>query len=300
MTAITLTGLRADNPLAFLAALGTLRVLTLSRPDDPPRMGWTMHAGAWRPVLECADSALADRAALVALLQRTLESHCHAEPFSFADNTCTKPDVFRAFVHSAAQDCTSADRRNADYAAAFGCECLTDNQGRVADTALRTMSGAGHQHFLKFMTQLCESTGPAHLDEALFGPWCWQDPPPSMRWDPLDDRRYALRWRNPTRDKITTVRGANRLAIEALPLFTTAPVGGSLETVAFSGKQWTWPVWSCSLPLQVVASTLALPELQQRPLQWPTLHARGIDAVFCSTRLTIGQYRNFSPARFVE
>ncbi len=300
MSTITLTGLRADNPLAFLAALGTLRVLTLAHPDDPPRMGWTTHAGAWRPVLQSSDSALADRAALIDRLHQVLASKCHTKPFSFADNTCTTPDIFRSFVCAAVADCTQSDRRNADYAAAFGCECLTDSQGRVADTALRTMSGAGHQHFLKFMTQLCESTEATQLDETLFGPWRWQDPQPSMRWDPLDDRRYALRWRNPTRDKITTVRGANRLAVEALPLFTTAPVGGRLETIAFSDKEWTWPVWSCSIPLPVIASTLSLPELQQRPLPWTALRARGIHGAFCSTRLTVGQYRNFSPARAVE
>lgn len=298
MTKITLTGLRADNPLAFLAALGTLRVLTLAEPDDPPRMGWTMHGGAWRPVL--AWSRTGDPDTLVTELARALTRKGGRAAFDFADDTCTKPDIFRTFVQQAACDATLSDRRMADFAAAFGCEVFLDDQGRVCDTALRTMSGAGNQHFLAFMRTLCENTEETHLREALFGPWRYQDPPPSMRWDPVDDRRYALRWRNPSREKITTVRGANRLAIEALPLFVVVPDIGGVETVAFDRKTWTWPVWEPYIPLEPVASLLAMVHSNAFGGERVKREERGIVAMFSAERVSVGKYRNFSPARAVE
>jgi hypothetical protein len=41
---LTLEGLACDNPLAVLAALGTLRVLGLSRPEWRPRLLWQKPA----------------------------------------------------------------------------------------------------------------------------------------------------------------------------------------------------------------------------------------------------------------
>ena len=46
---ILLKGLDGSNPLAFLAALGTLRTLTVALPDETVRMSWEQADGAWRP-----------------------------------------------------------------------------------------------------------------------------------------------------------------------------------------------------------------------------------------------------------
>jgi len=294
---VTLTGLRGDNPLAFLAAVGALRVLTLDRPDDPPRMSWTIERGAWRPVLHDLDGV--DAQSLPEKIEAVMGEVCGPEPFQFAKNTSVAPEELAPFVRDAANRAAPGDRRCADFAAAFGCEALTDRQGKVQDTALRTMSGAGHQHFVEFMRTLCEQTNVEHLREALFGPWRRQDEPPSMRWDPIDDRRYALRWKNPSAEQIRTVRGANRLAVEALPLFTTAPASGELRTTGFQRKIWTWPIWDAPAGVRAVRSLLTLAGLHADPPDRRRLRAMGVADVYRSTRITVGKYRNFSPARSV-
>src|SRR5207245_1071530 len=48
-----LTGLDGSNLLAYLAALGTLRVLTMAERDSSPRMSW-VDPGCWTPVLHDA------------------------------------------------------------------------------------------------------------------------------------------------------------------------------------------------------------------------------------------------------
>jgi hypothetical protein len=163
------------------------------------------------------------------------------------------------------------------------------------------MSGAGHQHFLGFMQQLAHATDLGNLREALFNVWRYRDDKPSLRWDPNDDRRYALRWDNPSGDSIKTVRGANRLAIEALPLLPAVPVGKRAETTGFTqergrGVLWTWPIWHPPLSLDVVRSLLALREIQRETPDRGLLSRMGISEVFRCQRITQGKYRNLTPA----
>ena len=121
-----------------------------------------------------------------------------------------------------------------------------------------------------------------------------------MRWDPNEFRPHALRAGDPAKDnKRNNVRGANRLAIEALPLFPTVPQRAVLRTVAFGDKdaraEVTWPIWLDPLSLNVVASLLAFEDVQEA--DHSTLARRGVAQVFRAKRFTDGQYRNFSPAR---
>ena len=174
----------------------------------------------------------------------------------------------------------------------------------MQDTDLRTMSGAGHQHFIKFMREIINNTTSQHLHETLFQNWKYGDEGRGMnlRWDPIDDRRYAMRWKNPSSDPAATMRGANRLAIEAMPLFPTAPMGAELQTTGFRSKRgcfWSWPVWDCELELPVIQSLLQLAMLTDLDLreQMPEARHAGIAAVFKSQRITIGKFRNFTPAK---
>lgn len=49
------------------------------------------------------------------------------------------------------------------------------------DTTARTLSGAGHQHFIEFMGELVRITEPKHLDAALFETWTYGDERPDAR-----------------------------------------------------------------------------------------------------------------------
>jgi hypothetical protein len=122
-----------------------------------------------------------------------------------------------------------------------------------------------------------------------------------LRWDPADYRPHALRAEDPSGDPIRTMRGANRLAVEALPLFPTAPAERYLRTAGFAAREGameiTWPVWSDSLDLDTVRSLLTLDDLQKG--EATALRRRGIEQAFRATRFTEGKFRNFSPAKAV-
>ena len=96
------------------------------------------------------------------------------------------------------------------------------------------------------------------------------------------------------------MRGANRLAVEALPLFPTVPVGRRLETTGFTrhdkAVHLAWPIWEPALPVEVIRSLLALGDVQAPEPDRTTLRARGIAEVYRSRRISNDRYRNFTPA----
>lgn len=301
---VLLSGIDGANPLGFLAALGALRTLS-SDPADV-RLFWRKHANAWRPVLT-TDGAI-EQEELVGHLHAKLAMSIPVDVFALGDNPSVPLDVFRPYAQASAEAALNGDRTRADFAAAFAGEHPVDKDGKVPDTALRTMSGAGHQHFLKFMRNFIEQVRPEHLQKTLFDPWCYDDPVQNMtlRWDPSDDSRYALRWSDPSGDpdrkSIGSMWGANRLAIEALPLFPTLPTHRQLETVGFHTQgarktHWTWPIWGAPAGVDTVRSLLDMADVHRsnRPGVPPTgLGARGIVEVYRSRRLTTGKFRNFT------
>jgi len=130
-----------------------------------------------------------------------------------------------------------------------------------------------------------------------------------VRWDPREDVRYALRWRDPSgenalRSQAGSMLGANRLAIEGLALFPSVPVAGRLETTGFRGRRsrdtfFTWPIWEAATSVDGVRSILALAELQDERPDRGKLARLGVAEVYRSQRITVGKYRNFTPAQAV-
>lgn len=309
---LVLTGLDGSNPLAFLAAIGTLRALTLASAHDSVRMGWRQSGGAWRPVVVAGEDM--DEELLLNRLCDHLNVMRDHPALTRWNNLGVRPEEFRAYALDAFGRATMADRIWADFAAGFGCEAATTRDSKkgvvVEDTALRTMSGAGHQDFLGFMRSIIASTSRELVRKALFSEWLYDDPVTNstLRWDPADDVRHALQWRNPSGDPARktngTVLGANRVAIEGLPAFPTAPVGSRLETTAFTGSGrrgtfLTWPIWGPGIGLDTCRSLLALEELQSEVRNPELLRALGVVAVYRSQRITEGKYRSFTPARAI-
>ena len=296
---LALTGLDGSNPLGFLAAVGTLRIAAHANPVVDRRMEWRAHHGTWVPVLSSSGAPSAE--ALLELLARALRRHSTPE-FDFARNLNINPEAFSAVARNAQLEATLQNRRYADFVASYGCELFaTSDRKSIQDTALRTMNGAGHQHFLGTMSELVGKTTEDHLRRSLFETWDYSDDKLGLRWDPEEDRRHALRWDNPSGDTIKTMRGANRLAVEALPLFPTTPSDQRLRTTGFSrqGKavSLTWPIWEGALSADVVRSLLALSEIQKPDPNRQSLAAMGILEVFRSQRITVRKYRNFTRAR---
>lgn len=286
-----------------MAALGTFRTLAGLPAAADLWIKWIPMGSSYAPVLR--GPMLTDRDAVLIKLHAALAAFAGHYSITIDKDLKIACDAFRSLANRAATDFLSgSDTLAAGMTAAFGCDAIGNDDGQIEDTAFRTMSGAGHQHFLNFMDVLAKETTLDHLREALWGPWLYRDPSPVMRWDSEDDRRYALRWDEPAKDPVRTVRGANRLAIAALPFFPVVPVSGSaVATTGFSGRGSrdtfiVWPIWTGWLNLDSVRSVLSLRELQERT-ESSTLAVRnrGVCAVFRSQRINpTSKYRNFTPA----
>lgn len=288
------------NLLGFLCSLGALATLSRAWPEQDVRLSWRFASVGWRPVFHA--SGQADDHELVTALDGELSRRAY-EFTGLGHDLPVEAGIFAEEARKAADGATPKNRRYADFVVSFGCEAITDAKGRIQDTALRTMSGAGHQHFLDFMRKLAQETTREQLHSALFEAWRYEEGGPSMRWDPVDDRRYAYRADDPaasSRFPIKTVRGANRLAIEALPFFPSVPRGRRLETACFPASDGRravrWPIWMMALTLATVRSLLLHPELASTPPPPDRLGLLGVVEVFRSRRITQGQFRNFTPA----
>ncbi|MDW8352021.1 MAG: hypothetical protein RML99_08930 [Anaerolineae bacterium] len=306
---LTLTGPNGANPLGFLCALGTLRTLSHAWPSSEVKMKWKQCGAAWRPILraEHADLDGKDEAGqkdvIVNAIFKELGNVQGHPAFRWDDTHNIPPQDYRDYSIQARDLFFNGNHRPAEWAAALACDAIVSDDA-VNDTAFRTMSGQGHQHFLKQMRSLQERLQPGHIDEALFG-WKYQDKRLNLRFDPSEDRRHALQWKNPEKDTILTVWGANRLAAEGLPLFPVFPAkGNKLKTVGFrgSGKDdafWTWPLWDAFLSISVVRTILALPALQAERPPRAELSPLGIIEVYRSQRINVGRYRAFAIAQAV-
>ncbi|MCA9185426.1 MAG: hypothetical protein R3E01_06925 [Pirellulaceae bacterium] len=329
-TSLVLSGLDGSNPLAFLAALGTARVLSMVYSVESIRLGWQLAAGTWRPVISFADltsvgddrvngdSKFDEFELEPATLCETMADWLSSPPQlsllesqDLGDNLTISPEAFRTLASEQLDRACEGDASSniaLAFLAAFGTDAVhqphSKDRSLMQDTALRTMSGAGHQHFIKFMREIIANTTSTHLYSSLFQRWTYEDDGRGMnlRWDPIDDRRYALRWKNPSSDPPTTMRGANRLAIEALPLFPTAPIGNSLQTTGFrsaNGTFFCWPIWDSELTLPVVQFLLQRTQSETGDNASAERRAFGICAKYRSQRITIGKFRNFTPGTSV-
>jgi hypothetical protein len=286
--------------------------------------GWTDAEG-----LDCLQPASQlTRAEVVEELHAALHGRHQDPEFTLADNgeepkeIKLSPTDFAAVARASLRSVVrSGDRTWADFCVAYG----TDAYGSaplIRETDLHFTSG--QQSFMGTIRALAGdpprpapkkgkqnanatsvdtgATTSAQLEHALFEPWSYSDPRPSLRWDPIDDRRYALRAFDPTNaavSPILTVRGANRLAIEALPWLPTFPCDGGARTRGFTRRNrvvdFTWPIWHYQLSADTVRSLLGLGELYADAPPRGSLVARGIAEVFRCRRIG-GYYRNFSPA----
>jgi hypothetical protein len=307
---LLLAGLDGGNPLAFLAALGTLEGLSRQSASTTPRMAWRVSGMGWSPVLMAGtldeDGLVNELVSAIKQLSSLLDRILPGEK-----DLGIPADAFRGYAEKAFHD-TEA-RYATDWIAAIGCDAVLDETRKtptIQDTALRTMSGSGHQHFLEFGRNLLTEAqkDPALLRKALFAPWQYDDPVKNLtlRLDPVDDSRYALQWQNPSTDgsraRTGSVLGANALAFLGLSVLPTAPRQGRLETTGFKGRRasdtyWTWPIWDEGVGMDAVRSLLQLPQLQKERPAPRALKTMGVAAVFRSQRLTVGKYRNFSPAK---
>jgi hypothetical protein len=306
MSAIILRGINGANPLGYLAALGTLRLL-----GETARLHWVREE-VWRPVIEVQGDAGETEICELLLAAKTAPADLFVS--SLGKNITVERTVYETFVKQAHDGASAGDRRLADFAAAFGNEvCDDEKKNRIEYTPLCFITGSGHQDFLETMRTLKKQISAKQLHATLFEPWQYADKGLSMRWDPGDAKEYALRWSDPGPEGAWTVWGANLLAVEALPLFpsypTSYPKGRKLQTTGFRPirrggnrtHEYSWPIWTCALGGDAVGTLVGMRELQEDQPDTTRLGAMGIAAVYRAQRVRIGAGANFKvsfrPAR---
>jgi CRISPR-associated endonuclease/helicase Cas3 len=219
---------------------------------------------------------------------------------------CTS-DEYREYATTFLEDSGVAGRAPLDLLAAFASDASLEKSGRVAATPFCFITGSGHQCFLDTVRQLMKEVTAERVRSVLFDPWTYSDEKLSLRWDPIEDRRYALMDRNPTAsdNKSRTVWMGNLLAYRALALFTSAPGRRGLETTGWSGSGefFTWPIWEHPTGPDTIRSQMLLPDLGAEIPDRSVLRALGLMTIFRCRRIKVGSGANFkinfSPARGV-
>lgn len=201
------------------------------------------------------------------------------------------PDELREMEIKVADVCSARDRLVADLLAAFGSE-VCEKYDFIEYTPFCFVTGSGHQFFLETIQKLMSVVTTQHLHKTLFSAWAYDDTLFSLRWDPLDDRRYALMGDDPTAqgNEARTMWAANLLGYRALSLLPSYATDKGLRTTGFDsvGEVFTWPLWDAPICLDLLRSLLAWKSLGDRPLDRKKLGAIGVSEVYESQRIRVG------------
>jgi len=298
---LELKGLDGANPLGFLTALGVLAVSV--RVFSKARLSWRSISGALRPILwNCGE----DESVFVTQLHQEL-ARMPMTAFEIDKKLPFEADVFALALRDAQHSCTQNDRRAADLLVAFGSEVIQE-KGIFESTDFRMVrSGDSDGKGLSaYALIIREKTDIDSLQRALFEIWDYRDKGFNLRWDPLEDQRYALRWHDPSNQSNKkhgpqTMQGANALAVEALALFPALSNKNKLMTTGFFEHDrrsfFTWPIWDSPLEIDIVRSLISLSELHCQIPPRNKLAQRGIIEVYRCERVAPNQYyKNFAPS----
>lgn len=301
---LILNGLDGSNPLAFLAAIGTLRILTLvSETADSPdwlgtevTMNWVPNGVAWRPVLHTSALRSPTPEAMLQTLSSSLSQDFANHPLALFGSR----EGLREWMVAQVTAASVVNRER-------GVNWLSALCSDLAPDATSQLQTVRRDYFLGNLKNIIVNTTPSHLKRTLFSSWDYGDPlnNQSLHIDPTEDRRHALQWHqpsgDPTRNRRGGMLGANRLAIEAFPLFQSLASGEKLSTKGFVGQtvyntRWTWPIWSCPIGIDGVNLLLGLTDIQAEYPDLQLLRARGIASVFRCRRILVEKTPNFTPA----
>lgn len=220
-------------------------------------------------------------------------------------------ETYRTVAERQLSSAVVESRTEADMIASFASDAVvdTDRQGRVytnkeglpklAATSFQFARGSGHQYFLGTVYQLMERLDAERIQKMLFQRWDYSDEKLALRWDPIEDRRYALMDKDPTASdrKVKSMWMANLLAYRGLQLFPSVPTTHGLETTGWSEQSrrhfFRWPLWSVPVGFDALRTLLVLDELHQTYLDKKRLKETGITAVYVSERIRVGSGANF-------
>jgi CRISPR-associated endonuclease/helicase Cas3 len=308
---LELSGLDGANPLGFLAGLGTLMVMEqAATPDQPkpwlkvkPKLAWGTPVHPQVPLLYFANVLPSETEFLETLetqLSKTVSTHSMRQVVEILEQMHEKkPDAktLHQWLHVKCSQPVLQHRRELDWLSAMICETSPEAASQLQTTRRDYVLGNFHS--------ILARTTAEHLNRTLFMTWDYCDglDNQSLHWEPMEDRRHAYQWHmpsgDPTRKKKGGMLGANRLALEAWPLFlSVAADEKKASTRGFRGLSmfntfWTWPLWSNPYSSMTIASLLSLESLHD-------IVADGIPTMaFRSQRILVGKTPNLTVAHRV-
>ena len=252
-----LPGLEGTNPLGFLAALGVQTAF--AGEQEQPCLRWSEDV---TPHAVVNHGFSVDRIAkqTLAVAARWKDSPA-LNPVRPDGARMPKGDELKL----SADDIADYLRRRGPIetggglAVALLAEDSLDKQGVAKPSDLYFT--AGQMKFLGIARTILSEVSHEELVEGLVGPWQYASLLPSLGWDVVDDRVYALRANNPAPDKKLTNPGAETLAILGL---SRHPVFAGRErtlTQGCSGSwksgHYSWPLWRKAATPNAVGSLLA-------------------------------------------
>ena len=198
-----LNGLEPENLLAFMALVGLLGALDSARADWRARAFWDIESAPLRPTLELAEEKTPQEIAAAAA--EGAAKLGAAFVFDRRDLNYSAGEARNILLGEADAP------RSALFNALLSDGAVRDD-GRIWPTPLCFLFGQGHQHFLDRLSSVTagrfpkamerirrpDLNDPALIAATLFDPWTRSEHTDSFRWDPLEDRRYALRARDPS------------------------------------------------------------------------------------------------------
>jgi hypothetical protein len=298
---LLLPGLDGTNPLGFLAALGVLRVLSLQK--HGVKLSWDLSIGIWRPLVFGVRVSLPDLGAELHTGIRNIDHSTWSIDRRLPFEAC----VLRQNALDAVRTTSRTCRQRADNLASFGVDCFAGEDGAFEKTDLcmvRAGDSAG-QGMTAYGKRIIETIRPEQLQQAIETSWFYNDEQCALRWDPGEDKPYAVQWRNPSKIGALSEKGANCLALFGMACFPVIPVKSQAETTGFGLKKpkqssFTWPIWNVPINLSTACSLLALSALQKEQPDRRELSSLGVGAVYrCDRVMTSTYYANFTPSQRV-
>ncbi len=249
MPQLELAGLPGDNPLGFLAALGAQ--VAANEVDAPVSLRWSDE-----PVPHAVLGGIGDGDA-VAEAALTMASAWLDGPALAADldpKLKLEPDEIRQYLATA-----RAAGFHGSLAMCLVAENSLDGGGKAKPSDFYFTAGQ-----MKFMTMAREILNDVTREELaadMTGPWMYASSKPSLMWDVVDDRVYALTSTNPSDEKKQTNPGAEALALLGLSRYPCFRAATGTVSTGCSGSwkrgSFTWPLWDRFATSAVVGALLA-------------------------------------------
>lgn len=294
---IGLPALDGRDPLGFLAALGTLRILTdHAHLDAELSFNDTTATATLHSPLATIDDVVGQLVEIIESIPSSGVIPGVTTAFPLA-KTGTQKDPMRSprpQFRTAAASITDNDPHRSRWLTALVTDLATDNDGRVALTPYT--APAGQQSLRSLFTKPLEHIRidpDLRIREALTS-WRRID---GYTGESLDHRAIRTAADHPTGESVPAgVPGATWLAIMALPLLRLTGTGTNPQATCWhrlpgtNRPLMTWPLWRQPLDPHAITALLEHPDLRptgtahQPTFSRQTWPALGVFTITCATR----------------